>query len=499
MTYDEGEDEYNGFDAEKDYVTLAEGQVLGAKTDLNDARQNDTDAELDAAVSKAQTAVNDAESQFDASGVQVLDEEGDVVADNYAEVYLVTDATGGSSVSNGDYITEAHADYSAVAGTKSVGYVLDAPEADTVTVTSGLVEVDGSAPADSTVTDFLTSALYTGAQLQARAANAEAKYDANVEANGDSAELAAELKDAISLYVNAADSAAPSALTTATTGAIAAYEAAIDGEENEAALLKAESTFLAAVESAYDAVFSGDEDASILEDGDRGDSVEALLTTLDTRNDLLVDWLGDSSEITLTGTTPESFATIGGKQAAFEDAQTVVFDSDTTELTIALDAQETREEQIQAVADAEAAFEAISAADGEYETAVSVSADAEEELGYTVTDIETDSVLATDEADLFIFDAETAEEDGLGSEIFINGMESNDVLFLFGDYQLAEGEGNNNELEFFLTETDGNAVLQIENSAFGSNDGTDGDFTTVTLTGVAQADVSIDGSVVSIA
>jgi len=493
VTYDEAEDEYTGFDAEADYVTLAEGEVLYAKTQLNNARKNDTDAELDAAVTKAQTAVNDAESQFDASGVQVLNEEGDVVTANFSEVFQVTDLGSDTSgtVSVGGYVTSDYANFGALGATKSAGYVdvsIDNTNTNGLVVDAGVVTVDNTDGGDRTVSSELTTALYTAAQLQARAANAEAKYEANVEANGDSAELAAELKDAISLYQNSADSA--NAALTTLTNAIGTYESAIDGVTDEDTLLEAESAFLGAVETANDAVFAGTDGASLLEDGARGDSVEALLTTLNTRNDLLVDWVGAN----LTDASNPA-----GKQGAFEAAEGVIFTGGATTLTGALDAQETREEQIQAVADAEAAFEAISAAAGEYETAVGNAADAEEELGYAVTNIETDSVLATDEADLFIFDAETAEEDGLGSDIFINGMESDDVLFLFGDYQLAEGEGDNNALEFFLTEVDGNAVLQIENTAFGSNDGTDGDFTTITLTGVAQADVSIEGSVVSIA
>ena len=78
----------------------------------------------------------------------------------------------------------------------------------------------------------------------------------------------------------------------------------------------------------------------------------------------------------------------------------------------------------------------------------------------------------------------------------INDLASDDLLFLGSDITLGtEGSADNNAQEVFITEVGGNAVLNVENTAFGS---ASEDYTSITLTGVAAADVSIENGAVSI-
>lgn len=399
VSYDEATGTYAGFDAEEDYVTIAEGVLLAAKADLNAERQTTSDAELNQAVTDAQSAINKATGTYDADGV----------------AYVVGTSTG---------------------------------------------------------------AAYTAAQIQARADNAKAKLAANVAQKGTTDALVASLKDAVALYLNTEEDT-PADDLDALADAIATYEGAITLAAGDAtAILDAENDLYDAAATAYTAVFSGTDSASILAAGERGDAIEALLKTLNTRNDLQDD--------------------LTAKAGAFTAVETAVFTSGTTLTQAQADLAE-RQEYIDAVTKAEAAFTAISAAAEDLATANDAVEVAEKDLGYVVKTINTDSVLATDKADLFIFDLDAAEDAGLSSDIFVNSLASGDVLFLFGEYVQAEGKGDNNVFEFFLEEVDGNTVLKIENSAFGSNDGATGDFTTITLTGVALDALTVDGSVLTIA
>lgn len=323
--------------------------------------------------------------------------------------------------------------------------------------------------------------VYTAAQLQARANTAEAALDAHEAAKGATLELATQLEDAIALYQ--ATQATPNAdlsplvsLIDALQVAGTALAANPSNSTLQGSFETAQGNLYVGINDAYDKVFQvavpANAGKSNLDTGARGDAVEALLATLNERADL----------------------------AAADDAASAVFEVkvDTgPAFVLAENAVENREALIEAIATAQANLEAISAADADYQAAVEALETATEALGFAVQTIDGAIELATSEADLFVFDAEKV--DGIDA-IFINNLGSDDQILLGSAYALGTaGAGNNNVLEVFITEVNGSAVLQVENSVYGSNDGANGDFTTITLTGVAAADITFDNGVVSFA
>lgn len=324
---------------------------------------------------------------------------------------------------------------------------------------------DGTAAADSTT--------YSLAQLQARAINAESALASEVAANGKSVDLATDLKDGIALYL-AQNADVGTTLADLSTN----IDAFLDGADTEA-------VFLDNVQTAFDDLAVDAEGNSDLADGARAETVESLLVTLQARNELSEGAVDTETAFV----TAEDAAALDG---AFGD---VDFVSGADDLTTALAVQDAREGLIDALETAQANQEAVTTAATGYADAEQAVVDAGEELGYDIQGVDSSSLLATEESDLFIFDAEAADDAGL-IVVAINGLESDDLLFLGSDYALgAEGSADNNALEVFVTEANGNAVLQIENSAFGS---VSDDFTEITLTGIAQSDVNIESGVVSI-
>jgi hypothetical protein len=390
--------------------------------------------------------------------------------------------------------TDANDDGIADAFNSTTDYVAQA-EASVQTATADLATARAGAP-DSEINTAVTQAqaavnaytanrynedgvvatsgtTYSLAQLQARAVNAQAAFEADVAADGETSVLAQDLEDAIALYTSAGNTA-PAALATLST-AIDEYQA---GTSTEADLLDASASAFTALNVEED---GSDSD---LDDVERADAIENLLVTLNQRNGL-----ADTAVENQTAFEAAEDLAV----AAFADVDFVGADTD---LTSALATQETREDLIDTLETAQENLSAIEAATTAFAEAEQAVADAAEELGYDIQNIDSSSLLATEESDLFIFDAEEAEDAGI-TDVAINGFESADLLFLGSDYSVGtEGSADNNALEVFITETNGNAVLQIENSAFGS---ASDDFTEITLTGVASADVSIEAGVVSIA
>lgn len=317
--------------------------------------------------------------------------------------------------------------------------------------------------------------VYTAAQLQARATAAQNTLNANIAAGGETITLASQLEDAIALYL-ANDDEGSAALTTladainALQTAEETYQASAQDQAAQDAYDAALNTFYGAVITAHTAVFTdtdGDgEFTSELATGARGDAVEALLTQLDTRADL--DVAADAAQAGFKATA------VG------------------TALVNAQDDVAEREGLIADVAEAQANLAAINEAAAAYEAATQAVEDAAEDLGYEINEIDAAGEFGTEDADLFLFDTENVE--GI-ADIIINGLESDDLIYLGSDYTLGTaGSANNNALEVFLTEVNGNAVLQIENTPFGS--ASEDGFTEITLTGIAQADVTIENGVV---
>ncbi|KRW66617.1 hypothetical protein AO741_09445 [Pseudomonas sp. TTU2014-105ASC] len=428
---------YTGFTpSTTDYVLGAEQAVLDARSDLNtDRTDNGSDASLQQALQQAQTDVNKDAARYDILGNKV------------------TVATDGTAT-----------------------YAEDPTEEDNSTA---LRNADDTA--DIASGDAYVGSVYTAAQLQARANTAEAALDAHEAGEGATLELATQLEDAIALYQ--ATQATPNAdlsplvsLIDALQVAGTALAADPSNSTLQGAFETAQGNLYVGINDAYDKVFQvavpANAGKSNLDTGARGDAVEALLATLNERADL----------------------------AAADDAASAVFEVkvDTgPAFVLAENAVENREALIEAIATAQANLEAISAADADYQAAVEALETATEALGFAVQTIDGAIELATSEADLFVFDAEKV--DGIDA-IFINNLGSDDQILLGSAYALGTaGAGNNNVLEVFITEVNGSAVLQVENSVYGSNDGANGDFTTITLTGVAAADITFDNGVVSFA
>ncbi|RBA52997.1 hypothetical protein DQ403_20260 [Stutzerimonas zhaodongensis] len=481
-----------------DYVLQAEQAELGARTDLNNARQTATDAKLQQNVTAAQTNVNEDDARYTAEGDQLTavytDASGTITTTatgntftGYVNLNSATDGTeptptgtpttpllandgtvveviNGTPVLIGttDEVTTVYGD-----GSGSLSYTQDATNSSVqgyqnlAVATSGL-ESSGT----YTGQPIVTTPTYTAAQLQSRMNAADASLANNVSANGETTELADELNDAIALYLaNNSDVGVNGGAGTALATLQSVLKAYLAEGSNTT-----EAQVLDAAASAQDVIFSGTKNASVLATGETGDSIESIVTLLDGRN-TLSDAADDAEE---------AFAATENGQA----------------LVSAQNAVDAREELIDAVADAQAAVTAVTEAAEAYAAAQADVEAAAEALGYNLQTIDAAAEFGTADADLFTFDAEALQNIG---NVVINELSSDDALLLSG-YSLGNAESaDNNALEVFLTEVNGNAVLQVENSAFGSSDGANGDFTTITLTGVAAADVTVENGVVSFA
>jgi len=447
----------DAFDPEtNDYVLQAESALLTAQQTLNGVRQTTTDAKLAQNVVDAQKLVADDTAKYSVEGVDVS---------TLTKVYQVI-AAGDSGFSAGDYYADGAA--FGTAETKLVGYVdaTDASDELAVDGTTSKVTVDDTEDATvdnstSTVTDLLITTTYSALQLQSRFSAAEASLAGNIASKGETADLADQLNDDIALYQ--ANNTTNAGLTTL-QAALQTYLAKVEAETVTDADVV---TVLEAASTAEAAIFDSKGD-SLLADGATGDSIESLVSILDTRD------------------------TLSDAVTAAENAFTSTTNG--TALVTAEGAVETREDQIQAVADAQADVEAVTTTSEAYATAQQAVEDAGEALGFTIEAIDSGIEFATDEADLFIFNSDDLENT---PNVVINDLTSDDALFLGSDFALGtEGSADNNAQEVFLTEVNGNAVLQLENTAFGS---ASEDFTEITLTGVAQADVTIENGLVSIA
>ena len=100
-----------------------------------------------------------------------------------------------------------------------------------------------------------------------------------------------------------------------------------------------------------------------------------------------------------------------------------------------------------------------------------------------------------DQDELFIFNADSLDDASI-TDVTLDELEAGDALFFGTEYQLGGETGDNNALEFFTsTNTAGDVVIDVENSAFGSAQNDD---YSVTLTGISEDQLNIEGGVVSI-
>lgn len=351
--------------------------------------------------------------------------------------------------------------------------------------------------------------------LQVRAESALAAAQADVTNKGATLELAGQLTQAIGSYLAVGEDTAAADLQ----GVVTAYQAvlailAVPG--NTAADAEAELTaWKAAVDDAIEAVFAfttGDRtDAaaanSTLSDVTAAQAVENLLLTLNNRfgleetaairefafsEDVLAQDGDSFIGIATDGTDLQFGSSITADitiATGFDDAAA---DAGGTALRGAEALLEARLDLIQDLADAVAAKAQVDASIAAYNAAEAKLADAAETLGYTVEELDNGFEFGTAEADLFLFDAEDTP-----ATVIVTDFASADALFLGDVVQGDAAAADNNAVEFFITSNAaGDAVIQIENVAFGS---ATEDFTEITLTGVAADSLVVNGGLITVA
>lgn len=451
----------DAFDPEalEDYEAAAEVNVQNAISALASARAGASDAAVEKAVTDAQADVNANElgnpatsdtpstTRYDADGVQLT-----------PLYYNSADAK---------WATQAELD----ADTALTGYTLAGYEA----VAAAAAPADGiDTPANYA---GFESTVFTARQLQQRAESAQATLASHEASNGATLELAGELNDAIALY----DAAGGADLSG---GELAAIQTNYD---SVVALVEKDGSVTTANQAAFDAAFglwAGSVSAA--------QALIAAITAPEELSDIGTRDNAVLSQLAVLDKRVELIAELDSRETAFESGIGSV-------LTAAQTTLDVRNGQIDDLATAQQQQASVTELTTAYEDAVAAVTAIEEELGYTVEKLDSGIEFATDEADLFTFDlADFTDEDGLVTldSVIMNDVSTDDVLF-FGDYQLGtEGSADNNALELFFTEVNGNAVIQVEASAFGSQ--TD-NFVEITLSGVSQDQLSFENGAVFIA
>ncbi|SEO12317.1 DUF4214 domain-containing protein [Vreelandella aquamarina] len=128
------------------------------------------------------------------------------------------------------------------------------------------------------------------------------------------------------------------------------------------------------------------------------------------------------------------------------------------------------------------------------------AADAIEELGYELAEV-TNGAAGTDADDLFVYaDAEL--------DISGFGLEGNDLLFIgegfsevrveTGDDAVSDRLGASSELEIFFQQEGNNALIFVEEEAFGGNATNPNDLVKITLAGVNIEDLQFENGYVSV-
>lgn len=347
--------------------------------------------------------------------------------------------------------------------------------------------------------------------LQVRAESALAAAQADVTNKGATLELAGQLTQAIGSYLAVGEDTATADLQAV----VAAYQDVLANLGNPAAAANAAAelaTWKAAVDDAIAAVFvindraDADADNSTLSDVTAAQAVENLLLTLNNRFGL--EETAAIREFAFSGTVLEQdgdefigiTADAGTGALVIEgtilpaDETAVVTDSAAAgaALRTAQDDLEFRLDLIQDLADAVAAKAQVDASIAAYNAAEAKLADAAETLGYDVEDLDNGFEFGTAEADLFLFDAEDTP-----ATVIVTDFASADALFLGDVVQGDAAAADNNAVEFFITSNAaGDAVIQIENVAFGS---ATEDFTEITLTGVAADSLVVNGGLITVA
>lgn len=452
----------DAFDPEalEDYADEAEVNVQNAISTLASARAGASDAAVEKAVTDAQADVNANEL-----GNPTISETPSTTRYDAEGVQLVPLFFNAAAVDADKWKTQAELDAATPALT---GYSLAGYQEDGVGVTAPV----GGTDTPANYAGF-ESTVFTARQLQQRVESAQATLASHEASNGATLELAGELNDAIALYEAAGGADLSSGeLATIQTN----YDAVValveeDGSvttANQAAFDAAFGTWANSVSAAQDLITDETAPEELSDIGTRDNAVLSQLAVLDKRVELIAEL------------------------EAFEGGVGSV-------LTAAQAALDVRNGQIDDLETAQQQQTSVTELTTAYEDAVAAVTAIEEELGYTVEKLDSGIEFATDEADLFTFDlADFTDEDGLVTldSVIMNGVSTDDVLFFFGDYQLGtEGSADNNAQEIFFTEINGNAVIQVEATSFGSQ--TD-NFVELTLSGITQDQLSFENGAVFI-
>lgn len=340
-----------------------------------------------------------------------------------------------------------------------------------------LADVDGAASGDAV--DFAESEITvsTARQLQSQYNAAVSTQAGDVSRNGETLAIASSLSDAIgSFLAQNADDFSLSAIQTKYLGVVAALDTA-DGNAEAAAVQTALGEWKVAVDAAIVASFDGVEADFDRTDVARTDANEDLPTAI-------VDGL---LSLNTRFTNDER---VEDTKAVFEDTVSG------EDFLFAEGLSDDRAELVQDLADAEAVVEALETAFAEYEAAGEAVDAAAEALGYDVVSVD-DGILfgEADTDELFVFNADDLDDLSI-TDVTVNDLEAGDALFFGTDYSLGGETGDNNALEFFVsTNIAGDVVVNVENSAFGSAQNDDYN---VTLTGISEDQLNIDGGVISI-
>lgn len=416
--------------------------------DLIEASQRLSDARLEKLVADAQAALTADSNRYDKNGAVLFEADA-------------TYATAASGVEEGDFVPGEYSTSGVVTAAKSAA-----------SVGSGDVLADAD--------------VFSARQLQSKLNAANSDLNGDINRKGTNFEIGAQLNASIAALLEG--NTDPASLNDVLTQ----YNAWKDGvEAGTAQADTAPTAYLDALAVSIAAVFEDvttGTDFATYSNATTGDMGKA-----DTAN--VIDGVPSGLASLLA-----SFDSRFEKEAAVDAAEGVLGNTPSGfDFLLASAMQADREGLVEDVNNGSELIDTLTGLKGDYETAVADAANAAEALGYDVVEVE-DGILfgeaATDE--LFIFNTESLQDLGFTS-VTLEELEAGDALFFGTQFQAGSDieAGNNNVQEIFVTTNNaGDVVLEVENSVFGS---AQDDTLAVTLTGISEDQVTIDGGVVSIA
>ncbi len=312
--------------------------------------------------------------------------------------------------------------------------------------------------------------------------NANAKVATDVAANGDSVKLLTDVRAAIAAYVDA--------------GGNVAIEADVGGDTildllaDLNTVLNADPVVASAADGLVDTIGEYDlTDIAALTTA-TGKALDAALDKIVARDDLVEAAAAADSTFAgngLGGALVSAEAAVATRQDLIEavtDAQTAVSEAQTTLAGV----NSLYQDYLAAVANKEAAQEVI------------------EGLGYKLAT----TAAGTTDDDLFVADLSDATNDYAISGF---GAAGDDVLFIGNQYKLGAvtsetldttekllAAGSTSSLEVFLEASGGNTLVHVETKAFANGSAApENDLVTITLSGVALADVTFENGYIVLA